>query len=335
MRSIYIGNGFYIRSGFLKRLYRTCRVLGFYKGIKEFIYGHLGMYLHSSCLCEVKHKIIEDHLMKRCLLESEEAAEICEEVIANMKLEPKERIWFYWAQGTESMPEVVRMCYNYLVYNNSRDNREVVLLTQENVEDYIKFPQYITQTLSEGRMTLTQYSEILRMALLYEYGGMWLDSTVFVPKPIDKECFDIKYWSHKSTDYNWFNVVRGRWSLSIWNADMPHEELFKKMMSGMLLYWKKEKYLIDYMWMDYFLDIIYNSYPEIKKDIDSVPYNNPMTNKFFRYAKNIFVESEYIGILSNNNFFKMTYKHQLPKKVNGQDTVYGYITNNTPFIFKT
>lgn len=330
MKNIYIGGGFYIHSGFVKRLIRTCKVLGVYKGLVEFTCGHLGMYLHSSRMCEVKHKIIEGHLMKRCPLESEETSRICEEVIANKKLESKERIWFYWAQGTESMPEVVRMCYNYLVYNNSRDNREIVLLTQKNVEDYIKFPQYITQTLSEGRMTLTQYSEILRMALLYEYGGMWLDSTVFVPKPIDKECFDIKYWSHKSTDYNWFNVVRGRWSLSIWNADKPHEELFKKMTSSMLLYWKKEKYLIDYMWMDYFLDIIYSNCSEIKRDIDSVPLNNPLTNSFFDYAKKEYIESEYRKKLESTNFYKFSYKHHYPKTIKGKETVYGYIIRNMP-----
>ena len=41
------------------------------------------------------------------------------------------------------------------------------------------------------------------------------------------------------------------------------------------------------------MDIVYNDYPDVRKDIDSVPLNNPLTNTFFRYANKIFNEKDY------------------------------------------
>lgn len=332
MKSFYIGNGFYIKSGFIKRLYRTCCILGLYNGLKEFIFGHLGMYLHSCRLCDIKHDIIERFLRNEFPLESEEAGHVLKEVIVPQKLADKERIWFYWYQGIESMPEVVRVCYHYLKANNSNESREVLFLTRDNINEYVRLPYYLENALSEGRISMAHYSDVLRMALLYFHGGLWLDATVFVPRPIDSRCFSTKYWTHKTEIYNWFNVSRGRWSLSIRNASAPYEELFGKVLSGMLLYWKREKYIYDYMWMDYFLDIVYCDYPNIRKDIDAVPYNNPMTNEFFSYAKDVFVEKDYCQILESNNFFKLTYKHKLPKEISGRETVYGYIYRNAPSI---
>ena len=100
----------------------------------------------------------------------------------------------------------------------------------------------------------------------------------------------------------------------------------------MLMYWKKERYLLDYMWMDYFLDIIYNDYPDIRKDIDAVGYNNPYTNKIFYYSKEEYNEVELMKVLESTNFFKLSYKYKYPKLKNGKETVYGYFYRNTPWL---
>ena len=332
MGGIYMG-GRFIRRGFVKRLYRTCSVIGWRQGIIEFICGHLGIYLKKTKLCAIKHRILENYLRQNYTLDIKEVNDIINSIVIKKSLEPKERIWFFWYQDEETMPEVVRLCFRYLKAYNTLENREVVFLSKNNLNEYLILPSYIETALQEERITIAHFSDIYRMALLYFYGGMWLDSTIFVPNTIQDKLFKIKYWSYKCYEYdkyNWFNVGNGRWSLSIRNADQPGEELFKLVLSRMLAYWKKEKYLLDYMWMDLFLDIVYNDYPTVRKDMDAIDINNPFTNKFSDLACLPYDENTYHDILKSTNFFKLTHKYIYPKEVDGRETLYGFIIRNMP-----
>lgn len=332
MRKVYIG-GHFIRKGFLERFFQSCYVLGWYKGTIKFLCGHLGIYLGSYKLCTIKHRIIEGYLRENYTLTIKEIEDVVKEVTASRKLEKKERIWVFWYQGEKSMPEVVRMCYHYLKANNTSGSREVLLLSKYNIDKYIGLPEYIICALAEKRLSLAHYSDIIRMALLYYYGGMWLDATILCPRPIDVNLFNVKYWTYKSKEYdnyNWFHVVQGRWSLSIRNADQPYEELFKIVLAKMLMYWKREKYLLDYMWMDYFFDIVYYDYPHIKNEVDAIECNNPYTNKLVDIIEKELDEDQYHSILESTNFFKLTHKHEFSKEIHGKETLYGYLLKNMP-----
>lgn len=55
----------------------------------------------------------------------------------------KRIIWICWWQGITSMPELVRMCYDQL--NNIIDNEkfEIKLITLDNYQSFVDFPDYI------------------------------------------------------------------------------------------------------------------------------------------------------------------------------------------------
>lgn len=98
-------------------------------------------------------------------------------------------IWVFWWQG-KGMPELVENCYKQLVKHNSN----VILITKNNIRDYTHIPEEIYTKVSKGQISYTHLSDILRLSLLAERGGMWLDATCFVPYSIpDKAKKEVFY----------------------------------------------------------------------------------------------------------------------------------------------
>ena len=85
-------------------------------------------------------------------------------------------IWTFWWQGEQAMPPIVRICYQSLLRNAG--THPVHLITKENIDKYIEFPSHIMKKVRNGHITLTHFSDILRMCLLYQYGGLWMDATI-------------------------------------------------------------------------------------------------------------------------------------------------------------
>jgi mannosyltransferase OCH1-like enzyme len=87
------------------------------------------------------------------------------------------KIWMCWMQGLENAPELVRQCYKQIKKNIT--DREIVLITEENIDEYVSFPSYIQEKYKKGIISHTHFSDLLRIELLCKYGGTWIDSTVF------------------------------------------------------------------------------------------------------------------------------------------------------------
>ena len=87
------------------------------------------------------------------------------------------KIWFCWLQGLENAPVLVKKCYQSLEENLT--DKEIIVLTEENYREYVRFPEYIQKKIDSGIITRTHMSDLLRLELLIQYGGTWIDATVF------------------------------------------------------------------------------------------------------------------------------------------------------------
>ena len=103
-------------------------------------------------------------------------------------------IWVCWLQGEAHMPEVVKLCIRSL-RKNAPEGAQVVVLSGANIREYVDFPDYVYRNLKSGRLTLTHFSDLVRMALLRKYGGLWVDSTVFVSRKIPREYLEMELYS--------------------------------------------------------------------------------------------------------------------------------------------
>jgi hypothetical protein len=166
------------------------------------------------------------------------------------------------------MPEIVRICYHSLLNNNN--GHPVYLLTQNNFQDFVNLPDYILEKKAQGLIALAHFSDILRAELLFQYGGMWVDAMILVTRPIqfpDLELFSIK----KQTDYEY--VSQFRWTGFLFYCKKGNL-LFAFLRTFLREYWQKENRLVDYLLLDYGIDMAYDYLPEVKKMLDAIPYNN-------------------------------------------------------------
>ena len=91
-------------------------------------------------------------------------------------------IWICWFQGMENAPELVKRCYASVKRN--MPDKEIIVITKENMDHYVDFPDHILKKWKRGLITDTKMSDFLRMELLIRYGGLWMDSTIFLSGPI-------------------------------------------------------------------------------------------------------------------------------------------------------
>ena len=106
-------------------------------------------------------------------------------------LETEEKIFVLWFQGEENAPKVVKACIESI---RERYKDRVVLLTSDNLDQYVKLPDYIVELWKNGEMISAHYSDIVRMELLKNYGGYWIDATALMTGEIFPEIEDSDFF---------------------------------------------------------------------------------------------------------------------------------------------
>jgi hypothetical protein len=91
-------------------------------------------------------------------------------------------IWVCWWQGEAEMPNIVNVCYRSLLKN--ANGHSVTLIRKNNYQKYVTIPDYIKNKFDKGDISIAHWSDVIRVCLLFEHGGMWIDATYFVTDKI-------------------------------------------------------------------------------------------------------------------------------------------------------
>lgn len=91
-------------------------------------------------------------------------------------------IWTCWFEGREAAPSLVKKCLSSWERNNP--GWEFRCLDATTIERYVPLRQYID--LDRQSMTAASLSDIVRILLLHEFGGVWADATLFCNRPLDE-----------------------------------------------------------------------------------------------------------------------------------------------------
>lgn len=86
--------------------------------------------------------------------------------------------WVCWLQGIDAAPVVVKQCYASI--KKWLHGWNVVLITADNFADYATLPNFIIDKWKSGIIGNAHFSDILRLQLLIEHGGLWLDATTLL-----------------------------------------------------------------------------------------------------------------------------------------------------------
>ena len=250
-------------------------------------------------------------------------------------------IWFLWWQGEENMPAIINTCYQTLRYYSN--GHTVNLVTKDNYDKFIDMPDHILDKVNKKHISITHFSDILRMCLLFSYGGFWLDATILLTKPLPplpKICSHLGFWSPRDnlniieTCYgskNW--VIReDKWisGLLYMNKNNILAEFVREMF---LVYLKKTSFFMDYFLVDYFISIAHDTISDVRVMIDSVPINNPNIHEIqlrlnlnYEYNKILFDD-----VCKDTFFHVLTWKKKFNEFTKSNKlTNYGYIINNFP-----
>lgn len=184
-------------------------------------------------------------------------------------------IWVLWWQGLENAPLIVQRCVESIKKN--RGGHSLHLLSKDNLEEYIQLPDFIKQKVDNGAIILTHLSDIIRMALLAKYGGFWIDSTVFVTKPI--KGYDLPFYSIRQHCSNPRYVDNGNGWTAYFIATCPNSIVAETIYKFFLAYWKTHGVLIDYYLVDYAITLCKMHIPQMKQWLELIPYDSDRVNE--------------------------------------------------------
>jgi len=244
------------------------------------------------------------------------------------KVAPKDyRIYYCWLQGEENLPVLARCCYNSLKENSGA--YKITFIDENNFSNYVDIPGYIFDKYKSGKMKPAHFTDVLRINLLESYGGLWLDSTILVTEPLEnyKKFLKLPFFSQKYTHEkdNTHFITKGfgsysayaRWAGFVQGTSVIHNPLYAFAKDFYNEYWRDFDELVDYVLMDFIIDIAYTNIPTVKKEIDDCPINNKDVWTLSPYLNTPYETFPYEKVLKGNFLNKMSSRKQLDLNAEG------------------
>lgn len=232
-----------------------------------------------------------------------------------------DKVWICWFQGMENAPALVKKCFESV--NNNLTNREVILITEENMEQYVKFPSFIIDKWKKGIITHTHLTDLLRLELLIRYGGLWLDATVFCSSPeneIPSYFFDSDLFFYQSLKpgrdgkatyiSSWLISAKTNNKVLMLTRDLCYK------------YWEKENSMVDYFLLHDFLSIVLDNSTNEWKNV--IPRDNATPHILLLRLFECYDEYEWYAIKEQTPFHKLSYKFD-DKKMLLNNTYYSQL----------
>lgn len=213
------------------------------------------------------------------------------------------KVWFLWLQGIEQAPDLVKKCYQSLAENMTE--REIILLTEDNYRNYVKFPEYIQDKIDLGMITKTHMSDLLRIELLNRYGGTWIDATVYCSGK------NIPNYMLNSDLFLFQNLKPGldgqSTCISSWFITASTNNPILLLTQSLLYeYWKTNTRMVDYFLFHDFFQLAIEAYPNEWNKV--VPFSNSIPHILLLRLFEKYDETIWHSLISQTPFHKLTYK---------------------------
>lgn len=150
-------------------------------------------------------------------------------------------IWTCWFQGRRAAPDLVQRCIASWEHKNP--DWEVRCLDAENVACFTSIRDHVD--LQRQTITAASLSDLVRLLLLHEYGGVWADATVFCNRPLYE-------WLSEAMATGFFafaNPGPDRLLASWFLAAAPGNALLSRWAARALRYWRGRSASDDYFWV--------------------------------------------------------------------------------------
>lgn len=216
-------------------------------------------------------------------------------------------VWRYWHQGAGNAP------YPVDVTLRSTDGRcrghEVITLDKDTYGRYVDVPGYIVDHLDRGDMNIAVFSDYLRLSLLREYGGIWLDSTFLMTDVLPEDVDGMAFYSIRRAQRRDWVVTRDLWSVCLL-ACGPGNPLISFCQDFLTEYWQHESAPIGYLMTDCIIALAYDEISQIREMVDAVPDNNTHCFDFLTPMRNEPADDELLRRMRQDTYvWQLSYKY--------------------------
>lgn len=224
----------------------------------------------------------------------------------NPNVRKNKTIWFLWTQGIDNAPLLVKKCYQSLL--KYKEDYDVIVLTKENLKEYICLPKYVEKLYNEKKMSEALHSDMIRLYLLIHYGGIWRDATCFQSSPYPDYVKNYHFFMFSSDllSHSLQPIICSNWFIK---AEY-NNRLLVKTYNFLCEYHKRYSKPHDYYIFHLVLSVLAKKDEECKQIWDTMPYVCNMNPHalFFSWSK-IYIEKDYQHLLSLCFIHKLTYKY--------------------------
>jgi len=169
------------------------------------------------------------------------------------------------------------------------------------------------------KMGFAHFTDIIRLALLYNYGGVWIDATILLTDYLPQEYFEMDYFMFQRDDnlenkkdwedyddfyFSWNNEMKVRVLNSIIFAK-KNNEIIKTLLDMLLIFWEHNDLVPNYFFFQVlYTELIENYYKKKQCKIVS----DTLTHELIRVWFDKFSQEKLDEITKRNNVHKLTYK---------------------------
>lgn len=241
------------------------------------------------------------------------------QVTAKKELADRKIIWQYWGQGIDGaeLPEVVKLCFGSV--DRYKGDYEVIRLSDETVKDYLELPSFVYQKLHNNTFSRTFFSDLLRLALLKTYGGVWLDATILLTSQLPAKFAQANYFMYQRDDNEpnktyWedTNIYYWGWhpnfTVTVLNSIIFAQKsnvVITTLLNLILYYWETQDKVIDYYFFQGLYHQLINNQLTTEKCAavsDTLPH---LLQAKMKYPNRTNIEDE--QILKANGLHKLCY----------------------------
>ena len=240
-----------------------------------------------------------------------------EGLVFNCKNVPENPVWVFWNNGMQNAPDIVKACYKTLKKNSGGT---VIVLDEHNIDDYVIFPDYIKGKVDNGNIPMAAYTDLMRFALLEHYGGTWIDSTVYLSKPISPVILNADFFALRNTMMLIDNpVLYPAWFLHAKAGNRTIREI----RNVAFAYWYKEQHVIEYLLPNIIITELIKG-TDVEKN---VPYMSTDYSEYLiKCLGDEYSKEKLDWIFGLTSIHKLSYK--LDPSISNSKTIYRNIIEN-------
>lgn len=232
-------------------------------------------------------------------------------------------IWVCWWDSELDAPELVRQCIKSIIKHAG--NHPVHVVDKNTYNQYLHIPDDILKKAETGQIKLAHLSDYIRVSLIAQYGGLWLDATVFCAYEISEEYFKQSIFTCKSEPQKSRFISQMRWTTFVlggWKGNVLY--MFLKL--AFEIYWKEENMAIDYLFFDYLIELARKNVPAVRQYMDEIPLNN-LRRDDLQAAMGLAVSGKKFEdiVQQDTILYKLSWRESFQMKtVDGDESIYAF-----------